>query len=183
MKLMMDCFDEISLQQINPLRSTCLALFLPCHLRSVFMLNSSSAWRVNNNRAYNPWVSFVLNRNLDKFQRHCTDLALREKKLLEVWNQLSLTCLLARTQMHNLLKERKAKGETSDRDQTILSAMLSEDDDGSTMPLSRVVDNIKTFLYADTKRVTYAGLSLMSLTNIGLPAMIQRPLCFHLRWR
>jgi len=95
--LMMDVFEELSLREINPLRG------------------------------YHPWHSFMLKRNLQAFEKHCTDLVLEERA--------------------NLAKQGDAAAEHK-YERGILSVMLGEDEDGSSMPLSRIVDNIKTFLFA-----------------------------------
>jgi hypothetical protein len=53
-----------------------------------------------------------------------------------------LTHAIAQTQ-----KQDETEGEKRQYEQGILSVMLGKDEDGSSMPLPRVVDNIKTFLY------------------------------------
>jgi hypothetical protein len=46
-----------------------------------------------------------------------------------------------------MIQKDETAGEKRQYEQGILSVMLGKDEDGSSMPLPRVVDNIKTFLY------------------------------------
>jgi cytochrome P450 len=82
---------------------------------------------INPLRSFNPWRSFMLHRNLDTFTKHCTDLVRKEQ---------------------DRLAAERAAGAERKYENGILSVMLGEDEDGSSMPLVRIVDNIKTFLFA-----------------------------------
>jgi hypothetical protein len=98
----------------------------------------------------------MLKRNLQAFEKHCTDLVLEERANLAVHpRSLSMGSLLKASRKADTQRKQKQGDAAAERG--ILSVMLGEGEDGSSMPLSRIVDNIKTFLYdAHTTHTTNA---------------------------
>jgi len=101
----------------------------------------------------------MLKRNLQAFEKHCTDLVLEERANLAVHaRSLSMGSLLKASRKADTQRKQKQGDASAEHkyERGILSVMLGEDEDGSSMPLSRIVDNIKTFLYdAHTTHTTH----------------------------